>query len=84
MTYRKIRPGDPLYPRIQVTLALGQWICDAIEHNNADGCPNPTCFNYNPAVQELEQFIVEEFVDVMRRRGHKINFHNGEIQLERV
>lgn len=33
---------------------------------------------------ELEQFILEEFVNVMRLRGHKIEFYGDEIMVEQV
>lgn len=33
---------------------------------------------------ELEQFILEEFVNVMRLRGHKIEFYGDEIMTEKV
>ncbi len=34
--------------------------------------------------EEYHRFLMEEFVDVMRKRGHKIQFLNDEILIEDV
>lgn len=33
---------------------------------------------------EYQQFIMQEFVEVMRQRGHKITFFGDEILLEKA
>lgn len=84
MNYRKILPGDPCYPRIAACRDAGAWICDSLDHNDDPGCSNPGCFKYEARAAEYAQFLIEEFVDVMRARGHEIQFINDEILVRTV
>lgn len=42
--YDRIVAGMPSYERVEATRLRGEWICDAVNHN--DGCDNPECFNF--------------------------------------
>ncbi len=49
MTYERVQPGHPSYERVQANLAIGQWICDSVDHNDDEhGCSNPDCFKHDP------------------------------------
>lgn len=47
--YRRIGPEDGSYEACRVAAATkGRFMCDAVNHNQTGGCPNPACFKYNP------------------------------------
>jgi hypothetical protein len=45
-TYRKLAPGDAGYDLVKANQDLGSWVCDAYDHNEPGGCPNPGCFKH--------------------------------------
>ena len=46
VAYERVRETDPEWPRLEMMRAAGMQHCDARDHNEPAGCPNPDCFKY--------------------------------------
>lgn len=44
-SYERIAEGHPAFGRLKAFQEAGVWMCDAVDHNSGEGCPNPDCFN---------------------------------------
>lgn len=49
MSYKKIQAGHVDYERLIPCKKAGEWMCDAINHNESRGCSNPQCAKWNRA-----------------------------------
>ena len=44
--YKRLEPQDDLYQHVKSAIERGGWACDAVDHNESDGCSNPSCFKF--------------------------------------
>jgi hypothetical protein len=52
--YRKVDRGVGL-KFVRANQKAGIWVCDAYNHNETGGCPNPECFKYSPDNREAQR-----------------------------
>lgn len=55
MSYSKLTPNHPAYKLVEETKAAGQWVCDAVDHNEWYGCSNPECFKHKGQQERLKK-----------------------------
>jgi hypothetical protein len=44
--YERIKPGHAAYRLVTALRDVGRFACDSDDHNEGDGCSNPTCFKH--------------------------------------
>lgn len=55
--YKRVTPDyGAVYERIEALKNEGIWVCDALDHNEPDGCSNPECWKYKHFVADAEGF----------------------------
>jgi hypothetical protein len=44
-----------LYQSLKDSLDSGAWVCDAVDHNAADGCSNPNCLKSKSLIRIIDE-----------------------------
>lgn len=54
MAYRKIGQDDGSHSACETARKQQRFMCDAVNHNQRAGCPNPECWIHRPGAPDPE------------------------------